>query len=201
LLSVAELGEALSIAFTPSLNPYLAVRTWLRRRLAEYLDRPAGEFRFEHDDDGRLIIASPETDLDFDLAWSDDTAVLAVGFRRGVGVDLRRTDDQEHDADSQALTPEEQTRYVRALHPARSLLQFLARKTARGRAAGGAAGAMDVDTSGLSPVAVDGYLITDLDLGDDLVASVAVPEGSAINLIIDDAASTGAHRLQVAVAG
>lgn len=202
LLSVAELGEALSIALSPSLNPYLAVRTWLRRRLAEYLDQPAEELVFEHDDHGRLIIASPETGLDFDLDWCDHTAVLAVSFRKGVGVDMRRLDDMEHGVDSDVLAPGEQVRHERALHPARSLLQFVARKTARARAAGVvAADAMEVDTSGLSPVVVDGYLITDLDLGDDLVASVSAPEGSTVNLIIDDSVPAGKLRPQVAIAG
>ncbi len=191
LLSVAELGEALSIATSRSLNGYLALRTWLRRLLAEYLDCPASEIRFGLDEAGRSGVVSPQTDLTFSLSFSGTTALLAVAFRRDIGVAIETTIDRHPEPNALAadLTDVERDRCSRALRPARVYLQFLVRKQALVHATGASAGTdlSRLDASGLSPVAIDDYLISDLHLGDDVVASVAVPEGSVVTLTIDDA--------------
>lgn len=203
LLSVAELGEALSIATSRSLNGYLALRTWLRHLLAEYLDCPAGEIRFEVDDVGRSRVASPQTDLTFSIGFSETTAVLAVAFRRDIGVVVETTGgrDIEPNAFATALTDVERDRCNRALRPARAYRQFLMRKRALLYATGARDGAdmSHLDTSGLSPVVIDGYLISDLHLGDNVVASVAVPEGSVVTFTIDDAALELEPQLAAAV--
>ena len=188
LLSVAELGHALALASSPEFNEYLAARTWLRRRLAEYLDCPAGEILFDSDTDEKPVVALPTTDLTFDLGFTDRAAVLAVGFRRDVGVAIERLSGslpQPEDV-AHTLTVAERDRYDRALEPERSYRQFCVRKTALQRASGKDTPWGAVDTTGLSPVNRDGFDITDLSLGGDLLASVAARQGSDISLTLDD---------------
>jgi phosphopantetheinyl transferase len=190
LLSAAELGHALVIAFSPALNEYLAARTWVRRRLAEYLDCDPEAIRFESDAAGRATILAPETDLTFSLGYAGRVAVLAVGFRRNVGVSVLATADVELDDGlvERVLAPPEKVRFERALNPVRAFQQFRVRKEALTAASGSyAESTLDsIDVSGLSPITVDGMEITDIHVGDDLVASVAAPLGSVVNLRIDD---------------
>lgn len=186
LLSVAELGKALSLAFSPRLSDFVAARTWVRRRLSEYLGCGPDEIRFGSDD--RLEIASPATDLTFDFDYANHAAVLAIGFRKDVGIGIEPLAGQRPEpADVAAtLAEEERDRFDRGINPERTFRQFRARKRALIRASGVATPLAAIDTSGLCPVERDGYVIDDLSLGDEFVASIATAGEVSLNLTIDD---------------
>lgn len=208
LLSVAELGRALSFGSPALLAEYLAAHTWLRRRLSEYLEFPAADIRFEDGEYGKPRIAHPATDLTFSLAYSESTAVLAVGFRRPVGVDVEGVAHAKvtPGVTERILAPAERHSFDHALDPVRTFLRFWVRKEALAKAKGvgvdDAAGATDV--SGVGPVAIDGYEISDVMLGDRFAAAVAVRPGTTLRLVLDDsmtAPDSARSRLpQVAVA-
>jgi len=196
VLSVAELKHSLDIAMSDELPVYLAAHTWLRRRLAEYLEVPAESIEFGIGEQGKPIVEVPVTDLEFNFAYADWTGVLAVAFRRKVGVDIRAVTGAELEPGeiARTLSPTEIQRYDDALNPIRTFLQFIVRKEALAKATGD--GVLDdprsMDVSGLSPVAVDDHVITDINLGDGFVAAVASQPGLTINLTIDTTAEGAA---------
>ena len=189
VLSVAELGHSLDIAMSEELPEYLAAHTWLRNRLADYLEVPAGDIEFGRGEHGKPAVIAPTTDLEFNLTYADRTGVLALAFRHPVGVDIRPVRGAELNPGeiARTLAPVELERYDQALNPMRTFLQFVVRKEALAKATG--VGSPDdprlSDMSGLSPVTVDDYVVTDLNLGDEFVAAVASQPGLTINLTID----------------
>jgi hypothetical protein len=202
VLSVAELGHSLDIAMSDQLPEYLAAHTWLRTRLADYLAVPAAEIEFGVGEHGKPSVSNPATDLEFNLAYADQTGLLAVAFRHPVGVDIRPLNGVElNEGDiPRNLAPIELERYDQALNPMRTFLQFVVRKEALAKATG--RGAFDdprqCDTSGLSPVSVNEQVVTDLSLGDDFVAAVASPPGVTIELTIDTTTEVSAVAFAVA---
>jgi len=209
ILSVAELGRALFINSPELLCDYLAVHSWLRRRLAEYLEVSADSVVFEAGEWGKPVVVDPQTDLTFNVAYSDSMAVLAVGFRRQVGVDLESIETAEvsEHAARTSLAPGEKHSYDHAVDPVRTFLRFWVRKEALAKAGGIGIGRdmESTDVSGISPVAVQGYEISDVNLGDGFVAAVAAPEGSDIRVYVDDTTTAPvwgqSRQMQAVVAG
>ena len=199
LLSLSELGRALRFGSPSALTQYLAAHTWLRCRLAEYLDVPAAEILLETGEHGKPVVATPQTDLTFNLAYSGWTGVLAVGFRRSVGIDVEALDGAEMNRSvaERVLTPIELDRLDRSINQVRTYLQFWVRKEALAKAVGlGVDSNMQsTDVSGLSPVFMSDYEISDLHLGDQFVASVAITPGFTINLTLDDSMTAPASEL------
>ena len=202
VLSVAELKHSLDIAMTDQLPEYLAAHTWLRKRLADYLEVPAGEIEFGVGEHGKPSVTTPATDLQFNLAYADWTGLLAMSFRHPVGVDIQPIKGTELSPGeiARTLAPVELERYDQALDPMRTFLQFLVRKEALAKASGigSPEDPRQSDTSGLSPVTVGDQVVTDLNLGDGFVAAVASPPNLAIELTIDT--TTEASALSFAVA-
>jgi phosphopantetheinyl transferase len=202
VLSVAELGHSLDIAMSDQLPEYLAAHTWLRNRLAEYLDVAAGDIELGMRENGKPTVTTPATDLEFNLAYANWTGVLAVAFRHDVGVDIRSVNGVQLDPGeiARTLAPIERERFDQALNPTRTFLQFVVRKEALAKATGHGAPEEPrrLDTSGLSPVEVGDHEITDLNLGDQFVAAVASQPGPTIDLTVDTTAEDA--RLSFAVA-
>lgn len=186
LLSISELGRALQFGSPASLAEYLAVHTWLRRRLAEYLDVPAVDIRFGDNEHGKPVIVTPTTDLSFNLAYAGQMAVLAVGFRRQVGIDIERIKSASADAKGigKAFSSREKMTVVVAQEMETAYLRQWVRKQSLGKATGDRLGGRMGDLTGESPVTAHGYEITDLSLGAGYVAAVAAPEGSTIAMSI-----------------
>jgi 4'-phosphopantetheinyl transferase len=188
LLSISELGRALQFGSPASLTEYLAVHTWIRRRLAEYLDFPAADIRLAENEHGKPVIATPTTDLSFNLAYGGQMAVLAVGFRSNVGVDIERIKGKSVDGGA----AQEKMAVLVADGMETAYLRQWVRNQSLGKATGhGLEGNMGtIDLSADSPVTVDGYEITDLNLGPGYVAAVSAPEGStiAISIVVSEPA-------------
>jgi len=207
VLSVAELGRALFINSPELLCDYLAVHSWLRRRLSEYLDSPADEIVFEAGEWGKPVVVNPQTDLSFNVAYSGSMAVLAVGFRREIGVDIESIAEAEVSdrAVRTTLAPAEKHSYDYAVDPVQTFLRFWVREEALAKARGFGVGRdmESTDVSGISPVAIRGFEITDISLGDGFVAAIAAPDGSDVRVYVDDATTApvwGQSRQMQAVA-
>ncbi|MDJ0924486.1 MAG: 4'-phosphopantetheinyl transferase superfamily protein [Acidimicrobiia bacterium] len=187
LLSVAELGRALGIASPAALRQYLAAHTWLRLRLADYLDYPAADIRFRQGIHGKPEIVTPETDLAFNLSYSGGRAVLASGFRMAVGVDIEKTEGAKVNPDMlhRVLTPPEAYSVQEAPDMVREFLRLWVRKEALAKATGWGVDQDPSSTSvlGVSPVSRDGFDLTDINLGEGYVAAAAVPVGCSIDLM------------------
>ena len=209
LLSVSELGLALSIGLSDRLSNYLAAQTWLRRQLSRYLDVPAEEIRFESDDQGRPRVVAPDTDLTFSLSSSGWAAALIVGFRKAVGIDVETVAGAsvEPKVIARTLTPAETESYSCAIDPVRTFLRFRVRKDSLAKASGVVVdeGTEPVDVSGVCPIEIDGFEIIDVNLGEELVAAVAVPPQTKLNLKLDDSmhapVAARSFRQPAAVAG
>jgi hypothetical protein len=67
----------------------VGARWALREILGRYLGLPTNELRFESSRHGKPHLASPETELEFNLSHSGSLALVAVA-RREVGVDVER---------------------------------------------------------------------------------------------------------------
>ena len=188
LLSISELGRALQFGSPVSLTEYLAAHTWVRRRLAEYLDFPAADIRFAENEHGKPVIATPTTDLSFNLAYSGQMMALTVGFRNNVGIDIEQINGKpvEPAMIGQAFSSLEKMAVILADDVETAYLRQRVRKQSLGKAIGyGLDEHMgNIDLSGESPLMVDGYEITDLNLGSDYVAAVAAPAGSTIAMSI-----------------
>jgi 4'-phosphopantetheinyl transferase len=186
ILSVAELGRALSIASTKYLRQYLAAHTWLRHRLAEYLRVPPEDIEFAAGEHGKPEIVFPVTDLSFNLSYSNGRAVLAAGFRLDVGVDIETLDGAKINPDMlhRVLSRPEVSSVKQAPDMVRQFLNLWVRKEAIAKATGWGVNEEPTATSvlGLSPLTRDGFDVIDVNLGGGFVAAVAVPEGCDIEL-------------------
>lgn len=180
ILSVGELGRALEYAMTPGLRPYLAARTWLRQRLAEYLDCSSEEIEF--DANGR--ISAPDTDLSFDLSDANGIVALAVGFRMAVGVNVEAIDSDPVDTDMvrRVLTRPEANTVLSSHDMRKEFSKLWSRKQALARALGRdpEEEPKKLSVLGLSPAKWDGFEVVDVNLGGGVAAAVAVPQGCSI---------------------
>ncbi len=202
LLSVAELGRALSLGSSCLLNRYLAAHTWLRRQLGRYLGVPADEIEFEIGDHGKPQIVSPQTDLSFSLAYSGWAAVLAVGFRNDIGVDVEDVDGAVVNPTvvAKTLAAAERESYDSAIDPVRTFLRFWVRKESLAKATGLGVDRdiANTDVSGITPIEMGDFEIVDLNLGEHLVAAIAVPPGTLLNISLDDSIyASGSARSQL----
>ena len=185
LLSVAELGRALGIARTNALGHYLRAHTWLRQRLAEYLDAPAADIEFGVNDHGKPFVESPSTDLAFNLSYAGGMAALAVGFRVEVGVDIEpvKTAKVNPDMIHRVLSRPEAESVRHSGDMKQEFYRLWVRKEAMAKANGWGVGEeTTTNVLGLSPVERDGYAVTDLNIGDGFAAAVAVPADCIIEL-------------------
>jgi phosphopantetheinyl transferase len=184
LLSVAELGRALELAQSELLNSYLLSHTWLHGRLAEYLGVGPAEIALVEDAHGKLTIATPSTDLSFDMSHSAGMAVLVVGFRVAVGVDVELVEVEALDEEvlRHTLTAAEVEAVQAAVNPVRAFAKTRARKGALAKALGGDVEIGSRLVRGDSPLMCDGLEVTDINLGDGFAAAVALPAGCRLEL-------------------
>lgn len=186
ILSVAELGRALGIASTDHLRQYLAAHTWLRHRLADYLDTAPGDIEFGSNEHGKPTIAAPHTDLSFNFSYSNGVAVLATGFRMDVGVDIETLEGAKVNLEMihRVLSVPEATAVREAPDMVKQFLKLWVRKEAIAKATGWGVDQDPTATTvlGLSPITREGFDVIDFNAGDGFVAAVAVPENCTIEL-------------------
>ena len=69
---------------------FVVARGTLRGLLSAYLDVSAGDLLFVYGEHGKPSLATPQTDLNFNISHSGDRALLAFAKHRDVGVDVER---------------------------------------------------------------------------------------------------------------
>lgn len=186
ILSVAELGRALGIASPAMLRQYLAAHTWLRRRLAEYLECSPADVEFGAGEHGKPEIVSPQTDLSFNLSYSGGMAMLAVGFRVELGVDIETLEGAKVNPEMihRVLSRPEADSVLGAPDMLKEFFKLWVRKEAMAKATGWGVDQEMTTTNvlGLSPVSRNGFDAIDVNLGEGFIAAVAVPTGCSIEL-------------------
>ena len=90
-LSDEERQRALRFHFDRDRNRYITGRGILRAILAQYLEVHPPEIEIRTGDHGKPQLCSNRPGrLDFNVSHSEDTAVIAVGWDRNIGVDVEK---------------------------------------------------------------------------------------------------------------
>jgi 4'-phosphopantetheinyl transferase len=92
MLSQGESERAARFRFDTHRNRFIAARGILRSLLGAYLHSPPGELRFEYGPNGKPTLATPfgESGVSFNLAHSEDLALIAVTRLGQIGVDVEQ---------------------------------------------------------------------------------------------------------------
>jgi 4'-phosphopantetheinyl transferase len=93
LLSPEELERAERLIFPDHSRRFIVARGCLRRILARYLDIAPGDIRFDYAPQGKPRLAArhvPVPPLHFNLAHSDELALIAVTGIAPIGIDVER---------------------------------------------------------------------------------------------------------------
>jgi 4'-phosphopantetheinyl transferase len=91
LLTADEKERAGAFASEELSRRFVVARATLRGLLSAYLDVPARDLLFAYGEHGKPSLATPRTDLNFNISHSGDRALLAFAKHRDVGVDVERT--------------------------------------------------------------------------------------------------------------
>ena len=123
VLSPDEQARADRFVFDRDRRRFRAARGWLRTLLGRCLEIDPAAVRFEYSKTGKPCL--PAAPLHFNLAHSDDLAVVAVTGVAPVGIDVERVRPLEHAADLVArfFSPRE-TRVFQSLPSDRQLTAF-----------------------------------------------------------------------------
>src|SRR5438309_1601889 len=89
-LSTDETERARRFHFDRHRNRFVAGRGWLRAILGNYLHREPARLQFHYNTRGKPALKDPPQALHFNLAHSDDLALLAVTGTCPVGIDVER---------------------------------------------------------------------------------------------------------------
>jgi 4'-phosphopantetheinyl transferase len=92
ILSQDESDRAARFRFDTHRNRFIAARGILRSLLGAYLHSPPEELRFEYGSNGKPTLATPfaSSGLSFNLAHSEDFALIAVTRLGQIGVDVEQ---------------------------------------------------------------------------------------------------------------
>jgi 4'-phosphopantetheinyl transferase len=129
ILSPDEIARAGRFHFDKDRNRFTRCRSALRTLLASYLAIPASEISFQYSDGGkpRLMTERNPQALEFNVSHSGNLALIAVGSKYRLGVDIEKIRD---DVDTTALaerffSPRERTE-LQALPDHRRVAGFFA---------------------------------------------------------------------------
>jgi 4'-phosphopantetheinyl transferase len=173
--------RAARFRFPRDRNRYVAARGLLRMILGGYLRRDPGRLRFASAPHGKphLVAASGVAPLRFNVAHAEDLALIAVAWRREVGVDVEREHPDRVDMDvARRMFPREDVQALEALPPPLRQRAFFALWTIReAYAKGTGLGLADADAS-TPPVP---WSVRQLPIDAGYAAALAVERG-AVNV-------------------
>jgi 4'-phosphopantetheinyl transferase len=110
-LSLEERIRAEKFFFDRDRSAYITARGVLRQLLARYLHRPPSELQFGYEARGKPFLANPSSaqPLNFNVAHSRNTALLAFSAGASVGVDVEfiRTDIASEEIAVRYFAPQE----------------------------------------------------------------------------------------------
>ena len=90
LLSTEEIHRAHRFRFDVHRNRFIAARALLRSILADYLETGPDRIEFQYGQHGKPSLADQTRDLQFNLAHSEDLALIAIAGAGQIGVDVER---------------------------------------------------------------------------------------------------------------
>ena len=203
--ALAELADTLSsdehvraarFRFARDRARAIAARGQLRAILGRYLRRSPRRVRFASGPHGKPHLAVPtgRAALRFNLAHAEDLALVAVAWRREVGVDVERERGDRVDLDvARRMFPPEDVRALEALAPALRQRAFFALWTAREAYAKGTGLGLSDEAAEALPAS---WTVRQLPIDAGFAAAVAV-EGHAARVRCWNAAgaAAGAERL------
>lgn len=168
-LDVAERERAARFRFEPHATRFVAARGRMREILGDILEVPATRIEFAYGPHGKPFLKTPSVPpLHFNLAHSDDIAILAVSRRGEIGVDIERLREGGANEVTRLFSPQEQAEW-QALPPDLKSLGFLqgwTRKEAVVKALGGGLSIpLDSFSVRLSPLAAPQLLSLPLHVG------------------------------------
>lgn len=115
-----ELVRAARFRFRRDHDRYLAARGLLRMILGSYLRRDPARLRLASGPHGKPYLLTPTgtAGLRFNVAHADDLALVAVAWRREVGVDVEREDPHRMDLEvARRMFPAEDAQALETLPP------------------------------------------------------------------------------------
>lgn len=123
LLSEAELTRANRYHFPRHQRRFTVARATLRLILARYLQLPATDLLFSYNKHGKPEIEHPSL-LQFNLSHSGDLALLAVGQRFPVGIDLEFFSARPYEGIGKHLFSTHENKKLEAMPPMLQALAF-----------------------------------------------------------------------------
>ena len=115
MLSCAEFERAQRFVFERDRRRYLAAHCALRQLLARHMGRTCGELRFDEGANGKPCLQALPS-CEFNLSHAGDVALVALGDKAPIGVDVEMLRPIEDAAELAALhfTPAEQATWLAA---------------------------------------------------------------------------------------
>jgi 4'-phosphopantetheinyl transferase len=185
LLTSDELARSQRFCTQQLSDRYIAGRSWLRSVLGSAIGTPPASLQFRYLPLGKPVLDHPAISLHFSLAHSAEVALLAVGGHGALGVDVERVTAGAYEpASADLVLSADELRWIE--HHAdrdRAFLRCWVRKEAYAKVGGMG---MDRHLSALTLTGahsvgeIDGRVVRDLAIGDNLAAAVAVPEGRRV---------------------
>jgi 4'-phosphopantetheinyl transferase len=127
-LSEDELEKAGRYVFSRDRRRFIVARAALRRLLAHELSMQPGAIKFTYGRYGKPSLAAPldASNLQFNVAHSDDLAIIALCRHREVGVDIEaiRPLDDELSLVTSCFSPHERAQYLHTAPEARTVAFF-----------------------------------------------------------------------------
>jgi 4'-phosphopantetheinyl transferase len=175
-LDAAERARALRFRFDRHRDRWIVARGALRAILAAYLRRAPADLRLDTGAFGKPCLAEDAgtAPLRFNLAHGDALALVAVGWRREVGVDVERENPDGADlAVARRVFTADEAVALGAMPPALRCRAFFALWTAREAYAKAIARGLDA----MSDTPPAGWTVRHLAMGPGYAAAVAVERG------------------------
>jgi 4'-phosphopantetheinyl transferase len=93
-----ELERAARFRFERDARRFAVARAWLRDTLSRYLGCPPRAIELRYSAQGKPFLSATGSTLQFNIAHSDDLAVLGVCLTRSIGIDVERIrEDADHE--------------------------------------------------------------------------------------------------------
>jgi 4'-phosphopantetheinyl transferase len=90
LLSPDEIARANRFVFPNYRAHFIAARAQLRMILSRYLNQSPADLMFDYNEYGKPAIATPRSDLQFNISHSHELGLVALTRERLIGVDIER---------------------------------------------------------------------------------------------------------------
>mgnify|MGYP001821746192 CR=1 FL=1 len=160
---------------------FVAARSWMRTVVAGYVDLEPSRIRFTYGPVGKPELQN--YGLSFNLAHSQDFALLGISASGPIGVDIEvvRPDVFSREAAALVLSSNELAAVEDATDTDTAFLTAWVRKEAYVKAFGtGLERSLSAVTLGEAPFEIDGLIVEDLNRSDRVVGAAAIPAGSRL---------------------